>query len=188
MKRTTNLKKPVNKKTLPAMSVVIAITSVVMITSGQIPQAAASSTEEIKVSREISAPIDKVWNIVSNIDNETKYWPSFKAIKNINKTDSITERELTLIAGPQGEVKTREIVTVNPKQFLVEMNRTEGPVTGTRSITLSPSSNPNMTNTDVVWKVDLSGVPAIGQGFAKDGIKKTTVEALSNIAAAVENN
>jgi uncharacterized protein YndB with AHSA1/START domain len=188
MKRMTNLKKPVIKKILTAMSVVILITSVVMTTSWQIPQATAASLEEIKVSREISSPIDKVWNIVSNVDNETKYWPTFKAIKNINKTDNVTEREVTLIAGPQGDTKTRQFVTVNPGQFIVETNITEGPVTGTRLLTLSPSSDNNTTNTDVVWQVDLSGIPAIGQGFAKDGIKKTTEEALSNIAAAVENN
>ena len=34
-------------------------------------QAAAISLEEIKVSREIPAPINQVWNIVSDIDNDT---------------------------------------------------------------------------------------------------------------------
>jgi uncharacterized protein YndB with AHSA1/START domain len=192
MKRMTNVKKQ-SRKTLTAMTVVaVAIASIVMTSSvWQIPQATASSLEEIKASREISAPIDQVWNVVSDVDNETKYWPTVKTIKNINMTAinmtaNTTEREVTLVVGPQGDTKTHQFVTVNPEQFVVETNITEGPVTGTRILTLSPSSNTNATKIDVFWNVDMSGIPIFGRGFAKDGIMRTTEEALSNIAAEVE--
>jgi len=195
MKRMTNMKKYTNrKKTSTAITVVAAMaiaSSVVMTSVWQIPQATASSLEEIKASREISAPIDQVWNVVSDVDNETKYWSTFKAIKNINKTAmnmtaNTTEREVTLAAGPLGETITHQFVTVNSEQFVVQTNITEGPVTGTRLLTLSPSSNSNATKIDVLWNVDLSGIPIFGRGFAKDGIMRTTEEALSNIAAEVE--
>ena len=195
MKRTTNVKKNPNTKTQAVIATVaIAIASSIVMTSvWQIPQATASSLEEIRASREISAPIDQVWSIVSNIDNETKYWSTFKAIKNINTTAvnmtaNTTEREVTLEVGPQGETITHQFVTVNPEQFVVETNITQGPVTGTRVLTLSPSSstNTNATRIDVLWNVDLSGIPIFGRGFAKDGIMRTTEEALSNIAGAVE--
>jgi uncharacterized protein YndB with AHSA1/START domain len=195
MKRMTNMKKYTNwKKTSTAITIVAAIaiaSSVVMTSVWQIPQATASSLEEIRASREISAPIDQVWNVVSNVDNETKYWSTFKAIKNINKTAinmtaNTTEREVTLAAGPLGETITHQFVTVNSEQFVVQTNITEGPVTGTRLLTLSPSSNSNATKIDVLWNVDLSGIPIFGRGFAKDGIMRTTEEALSNIAAEVE--
>jgi uncharacterized protein YndB with AHSA1/START domain len=194
MKRMTNMKKYTSrKKTSTAITVVaIAIASSVVMTSvWQIPQATASSLEEIKASREISAPIDQVWNVVSDVDNETKYWSTFKAIKNINKTAinmtaNTTEREVSLAAGPLGETITHQFVTVNSEQFVVQTNITEGPVTGTRLLTLSPSSNSNATKIDVLWNVDLSGIPIFGRGFAKDGIMRTTEEALSNIAAEVE--
>jgi hypothetical protein len=50
--------------------------------------------------------MDQVWSSVSNIDNETKYWSTFKAIKNINTTAinmtaNTTEREVTLEVGPR---------------------------------------------------------------------------------------
>src|SRR5919108_3158195 len=196
MKRITNMKKYTSRKTSTAMTVVIVAvaiaSSVVMTSVWQIPQATASSLEEIKASREISAPIDQVWNVVSDVDNETKYWPTFKSIKNINTTAinmtaNITEREVTLVTGPFGETITHQFVTVNPEQFVVETNITEGPVTGTRVLILSPSSNnTNATKIDVLWNVDLSGIPIFGRGFAKDGIMRTTEEALSNIAAEVE--
>jgi uncharacterized protein YndB with AHSA1/START domain len=187
-------KKNTSTKTHTIITVVaLAIASSVIMTSlWQIPQAAASSLEEITVSREISAPIDQVWNVVSDIDNEIKYWSTFKAIRNINMTAinmtaNTTEREVTLVVGPEGETITHQFVTVNPEQFVVETNITEGPVTGTRVLTLSPSSsNTNATRIDVLWNVDLSGIPIFGRGFAKDGIMRTTEEALSNIATELE--
>jgi uncharacterized protein YndB with AHSA1/START domain len=194
-KRMTNVveKYTGRKETSTAITVVaIAIASVVMTSVWQIPQATASSLEEIKASREISAPIDQVWNVVSDVDNETKYWTTVKSIRNINMTAinmtaNTTEREVTLVVGPQGETITHQFVTVNPEQFVVETNITEGPVTGTRILTLSPSpSNTNATKIDVSWNVDLSGLPIFGRGFAKDGIMRTTEEALSNIGAELE--
>lgn len=193
MKNNDKCKKEItNTKTQAIITVVaLAIASVVMTSGWQIPQATASSLEEIKASREISSPIDQVWNVVSDIDNETKYWSTFKGIKNIstatiNMTANTTEREVTIEAGPLGETVTHQFVTVNLEQFVIETNITEGPVTGTRTLTLSPSSITNATRIDVLWNMDLSGIPFFGRGFAKDGILRTTEEALTNIAAELE--
>jgi hypothetical protein len=64
MERITNVKKHVNKQALNTLSVMIITISLAMTIVWHIPMAAAISLEEIKVSREISAPIDQVWNIV----------------------------------------------------------------------------------------------------------------------------
>jgi uncharacterized protein YndB with AHSA1/START domain len=187
MKRMIDIKKYPSRKILVTVSVVLMMASVGITTVWQIPVALATPLEEIKASREVSAPIDKVWNIVSDIDNEAKYWSIIKNIKNINKTDSVTEREVTVQAGPGGDAKTQQIVTVNPDQFAVNMNITEGPVTGNRVLILSPSAeNNSITTVDAVWEIDLTGIPLIGQGFAKDSFQKTTEDALSNIAAEAE--
>ena len=194
MKRTTNEKKNPKTKTQFFLIAVwaTAIASAVITSVWQIPPATASSLEEIKVSREIFGSMDQVWNVVSEIDNETKYWSTFKAIKNINMnainmTANTTEREVTLATGPLGETITHQFVTVNPEKFVVETNITQGPVTGTRTLTLSPSSsNSDATKIDVFWNIDMSGIPIFGRDFAKDGIMRTTEEALNNIAAEVE--
>ena len=185
MTRTINIKKIVSSKALTTMLVTIAIASVVMTTVWQIPQATATSLEEIKVSHEISAPVDQIWNIVSDVDNETKYWTTYKTIKNINKIDNIIEREVTVTVGPQN-VKTHQFVTVNPEQMVIQTNITEGPVTGSRVLTLSPSSDINATKIDVLWNIDMSGIPIIVKGLAKDNFMKTTEEALNRIAQTVE--
>jgi uncharacterized protein YndB with AHSA1/START domain len=140
--------------------------------------------EQIKVSREISTPVDQVWNIVSDIDNETKYWSTSKNIKNIKKTDDIIEREVTVRAGPQ-DAKTHQFVTVNPEQMLIQTNITEGPVTGSKVITLTPLSD-NITKVDVLWNLDLSSIPTLVRGFAKDNFMKTTEEALGKISQAAQ--
>jgi uncharacterized protein YndB with AHSA1/START domain len=183
IKRMTNIRKYASEKALASMSVVLISAFISMTTVWQIPTALATSLEEIKVTREVPAPIDKVWNIVSDIDNEAKYWSIIKNITNINKTDTITEREVTVQAGPGGEARTHQIVAVDPDQFVVKMNITEGPITGSRLITLTPENN-TTTRIDAVWGIDLSEIPLLGKGFAKDSFQKTTEDALSNIAAA----
>jgi ribosome-associated toxin RatA of RatAB toxin-antitoxin module len=186
MSRTINVKKYTIRKTVTILFAVITIVSTVITTIWQIPQATATSLEEIKVSREISVPVDQVWNIVSDVDNETQYWPTTKSIKNINKTDNnIIEREVTIRAGPQ-DAKTHQFVTLNPEQMLIQTNITEGPVTGSRVLMLNSSLEDNKTKVDVLWKVDMSGIPVIARGFARDNFMKTTEEALSKIAQTVE--
>ena len=178
------MKKQSSRNALATISVVLMIASVVMITAWQIPVSLATSLEEIKVSREISAPVDKVWSIVSDIDNEAKYW---SIIKNINKTDTVTEREVIVQAGPEGDAKTHQIVTVNPEQFVIQTNITEGPVTGNRVLMLSPSAeNNSATKVDSVWEIDLSGIPLPRKDFAKDSFQKTEEDALRNIATEAE--
>jgi hypothetical protein len=75
---------------------------------------------------------------------------------------------------------------LNPEQTLIQTNITKGPVTGSRVLILNPSLEDNKTKINVLWKVDMSGIPPIARGFAKDNFIKTTEEALSKIAQAVE--
>jgi hypothetical protein len=75
---------------------------------------------------------------------------------------------------------------VNPELRLIQTNITEGPVTGSRVLILSPSSDSNATKIDVLWNIDMSNIPAIIRGFAKDSFMKTTEEALNRIAQIAE--
>ncbi len=43
------------------------------------------SVTKIEVSTKIKSTVDKVWGIISDIDNETKYWKGTKEIHNISK-------------------------------------------------------------------------------------------------------
>jgi len=67
---------------------------------------------EIQVSVEIDAQINNVWNIVSDIDNEPKFWKGTKEIRNISKKDNTVIREVTIAFRDQ---KCMQEVKVYPK-------------------------------------------------------------------------
>ncbi|MEK6965718.1 MAG: SRPBCC family protein, partial [Thermoproteota archaeon] len=50
----------------------------------------------IQSSIRINASTDKVWNIVSDLDNEPKFWKGTKEIKNISKEENKIPREITI--------------------------------------------------------------------------------------------
>lgn len=106
-----------------------------------LPQVFATS---LNVTQEISAPADQVWRIIANVDNEPQYWSTFKEINNIKKTDNITEREVTISAGPQNNT-SHQIVTVYPDEMKIQTNLTKGLITGSRysSWNLSLPINPD---------------------------------------------
>lgn len=146
-----------------------------------LPQTFATS---INVTQDISAPVNKVWEIISNVDNEPQYWSTFKEINNINRTDNIIERQVIINAGPQNNT-SHQIVTVYPDKMIIQTKLTEGFVTGSRTLELDTLSA-NKSRLNAIWDVDLSGIPIIGRGFAENGIKQTTEEALKRIAMAAE--
>jgi hypothetical protein len=135
----------------------------------------------ISASREMSAPIDRIWNIIADVDNEPKYWRGTKTVKNISKADNKIEREVTIAFK---DSKCRQTVLLNPKKS-VEIMITEGPIEGTRTVLLNPLDN-HKTRIDVVWNIKLVGFLGVFTGMVKRHILKGTDEALVRIAEAVE--
>ena len=134
----------------------------------------------INTSREVSAPLDRVWEIVADVDNEPQYWHGTKTVKNISKSGNTIEREVTIAFK---DSKCRQTVVLKPKSS-VEIAITEGPLKGTKIITLSRSGN--NTKIDVVWDIKLSGFFGMFTGMVKKHISEGTEEALVRIAKAVE--
>lgn len=168
-----------------SLSVALVIPAVTLVVIGMafvtLPQAFATT---INVTREISAPANQIWGIISNMDNEPQYWSTFKEINNVNKTDNIIERQVVISAGPQNNT-SHQIVTIYPDEMKIHTNLTEGFVIGERIIELDTISA-NKSRLNALWDIDLSGIPIIGRGFAENGIKQTTEEAMDRIAQAVE--
>jgi carbon monoxide dehydrogenase subunit G len=134
----------------------------------------------ISANREISAPLDRVWNIVADVDNEPQYWRGTKTVKNINKSGNTIEREVTIAFKNS---KCRQTVVINPKKS-VEIAITEGPMKGTKVITLSPFGD--RTRIDVVWDIKLAGFLGMFTGTVKKHVAEGSNEALERIAKAVE--
>lgn len=134
----------------------------------------------INASREIAAPVSRVWEIVSDVDNEPKYWHGTKTVKNIRKSGNTIEREVTIAFR---DSLCRQIVVLDPEKS-VEITITEGPMKGTKKVTLSPVGE--MTRIDAIWDIKLAGFLGMFSGMVKKHIAEGTEEALDRIAKAVE--
>jgi ribosome-associated toxin RatA of RatAB toxin-antitoxin module len=134
----------------------------------------------INASREISAPLDRVWDIVSDVDHEPEYWHGTKTVKNISKTGNTIEREVTIAFR---DSKCLQTVVLNPKKS-VQIMITEGPMKGTKVVSIIPSGD--KTKIEVVWEIKLSGFLGMFSGMVKKHIAEGTEEALERIAKAVE--
>lgn len=135
----------------------------------------------IKASRQVSAKIDSVWEIVSDVDNEPRYWHGTKTVSNISRHDNVIEREVTIAFK---DSRCRQTVVLSPKSS-VEITITEGPMKGKKIIALSSVAG-DKTMIEVTWDIKLGGFMAMFTGVVKKHIAQGTEEALERIAKALE--
>ena len=131
-------------------------------------------------SREIKSGLDRVWEIVSDVDNEPKYYDGLKSVKNLSREGNVIEREVVV-----GNLRHegRQTVVLSAKES-VEVKMTKGPMTGTRVTRLTPLAG-SMTRVEVTWNVEFH-VPAFVLGMVKREVEKGTEKALSRMAEEAE--
>lgn len=134
----------------------------------------------IEASVQIDAPIDKVWEIVSDIDNEPKFWKGTKETRNISKEGDIIKREITIAFRDQ---KCLQDVKLYPKDK-IEAIFTKGIIDGVKIIKLIPQDGKTML--EVKWNIKLSGMMGMFTGMLKNHIKSGTEQALQNIKEVLE--
>jgi Polyketide cyclase / dehydrase and lipid transport len=132
----------------------------------------------IIVTRDIAASLDKIWGIISDIDNEPRYWHGTKSVKNIRKDGNTVEREIVMVFR---ESKCREIVILDPKKS-VKANITDGILRGTEKDIIVNSNGADRTKIEVVWNIKLSGFKIMFATIIKKHIKQGTEDALTRIA------
>ena len=134
----------------------------------------------IEVSVEINAPIDKVWEVISDIDNEPKFWKGTKEVKNISKDGNQVNREITIAFRDQ---KCMQEVKISPKEK-IEIKFTKGIIDGTKTIKLS--SKDEKTVLRAIWNIKLTGLMGMFTGMITKHIKSGTEQALQNIKKEIE--
>jgi uncharacterized protein YndB with AHSA1/START domain len=134
----------------------------------------------IQVEVEINAPIEKVWDIVSDIDNEPKFWKGTKEVRNISKDGNIINREVTIAFRDQ---KCLQEVQLKPKDT-IKTKFIKGILDGTKIITLTPKSNSVILETS--WDIKLSGMMNMFTGVIKNHIKSGTEQAMNSIKEEIE--
>ena len=136
---------------------------------------------EIKTSIIINSSQEKIWNVISDIDNEPKFWKGTKEVKNISKDGNHISREITIAFRDQ---KCLQEVTIVPKETIKAVF-TKGVIVGEKILTLK-----NMDKScelEAVWDVKLSGKMGMFTGIIKKHIKSGTEQALQEIKKEVEN-
>ena len=68
---------------------------------------------EIKASVKINSTQEKIWDVISDIDNEPKFWKGTKEVRNISKDGNQISREITIAFRDQ---KCMQEVTIFPKE------------------------------------------------------------------------
>jgi ribosome-associated toxin RatA of RatAB toxin-antitoxin module len=131
----------------------------------------------IQVSRELVAPLDKVWEIVADVDREPEFWYGTKSIKNTKKIGKIIEREVVISF--RNSI-CKEIVTLDPKKS-VKISIIDGPMKGIKNIMINDVGN-NKTRIDVEWNIKLAGFLGMFTRMVKKHISEGTEEALERIS------
>jgi len=91
----------------------------------------------IDVSVDINTPIDKVWDIVSDLDNEPKFWKGTKETKIISRDGNIVTREIIIAFR---DSRCMQTITIQPKEK-IHAKFTKGIIKGSKTINLMPKKD-----------------------------------------------
>lgn len=134
----------------------------------------------IEAEIEINATIEEVWDIVSDIDNEPKFWKGTKEVRNISKEGNIINREITIAFRDQ---KCLQQVKLEPKERIIA-KFTKGIINGEKIISLIPTGEKTILR--VVWEIKLTGMMGMFTGMIKKHIKSGTNQAMQDIKEEIE--
>ena len=137
---------------------------------------------KIEAQIEINAASDMVWELISDLDNEPKFWKGTKSVKNISKEDKYTvNREVTIAFRNQ---KCLQRVKIYPKEKIVVAKFTKGIIDGEKTITLRSKDGKTILYT--CWDIKLTGMMSVFTGVIKKHIKNGTHQAMAGIKKEAE--
>jgi carbon monoxide dehydrogenase subunit G len=134
----------------------------------------------IEVEIEIDSTIDKVWEVVSDIDNEPKFWKGTKEVKNISKEGNTINREITIAFRDQ---KCLQQVEIHPKEKIVA-RFTKGIIEGVKIISITSKGEKTILST--YWDIKLTGMMGMFTNMIKKHIKSGTEQAMQSIKEEIE--
>ncbi|MGI0026813.1 MAG: SRPBCC family protein [Nitrosopumilaceae archaeon] len=134
---------------------------------------------EIKVRAQINAPTNKVWDVISDVDNDPTFWKGTAAMRNLTKDGTVITREITI-----GKVdRCLQTVTLFPKEG-INVRWTKGTITGTKDLLLVPMGS--TTQLEVVLKYKFSGMATFLSGKITKDLQREADEAVQLIKEKAE--
>ena len=135
----------------------------------------------INSSIDINASIEKVWNIISDLDNEPKFWKGTKESKTISKDGNVVVREIIIAFR---DSKCMQKITLYPKEKIYA-EFTDGILKGSKTLNLK--SKENSLWLEVEWDIKMTGLAGVFTGMIKRHVKGGTEQALELIKLEAES-
>jgi len=135
---------------------------------------------QIQSSVDINTSLEKVWNIISDLDSEPKFWKGTKDVRNISKQGNVVTREVTIAFK---DSKCMQTVTLYPKEK-IQVEFIKGVINGTKTIILTPKEG--VIHLEAIWDMKLSGMMGMFTGMVKKHIQSGTEQALQSIKQEAE--
>ena len=136
----------------------------------------------IDTSIDINAPVDRVWDIISDLDNEPKFWKGTKETRIISRDGIVVTREITIAFR---DSKCMQKITIQPKEKIYA-EFTEGIIKGSKTLNLKPKDDSSLLEAN--WDVKMSGLAGMFTGMIKKHIRSGTEQALESIKQKAENS
>jgi len=136
----------------------------------------------IDTSIDINAPVDRVWDIISDLDNEPKFWRGTKETRIISRDGNVVTREITIAFR---DSKCMQKITIQPKEKIYA-EFTKGIIKGSKTLILKSKDDSSLLEAN--WDVKMSGLAGMFTGMIKKHIRSGTEQALESIKQKAENS
>ena len=136
----------------------------------------------IDASIEINAPVNKIWDIISDLDNEPKFWKGTKETKIISKDGNVITREIIIAFR---DSKCMQKITLEPKEKIYA-EFTEGIIKGSKTLNLKAKNDGAVLEAN--WDVKMGGLAGVFTGMVKKHIRSGTEKALESIKQQAESS
>ena len=136
----------------------------------------------IDTSIDINASVDRVWDIISDLDNEPKFWKGTKETRIISRDGNVVTREITIAFR---DSKCMQKITIQPKEKIYA-EFTKGIIKGSKTLTLKPKDGSSLLEAN--WDVKMSGLVGMFTGMITKHIRNGTEQALESIKQKAENS
>ena len=136
----------------------------------------------IDASIEINAPVNKIWDIISDLDNEPKFWKGTKETKIISRDGNVITREIVIAFR---DSKCMQKITLEPKEKIYA-EFTEGIIKGSKTLNLKAKNDGAILEAN--WDVKMGGLAGMFTGMIKKHIRSGTEQAIESIKQKAENS
>ena len=136
----------------------------------------------IDASISINASVDKVWDIISDLDSEPKFWKGTKDTRTISRDGNIITREIIIAFR---DSKCMQKISIQPKEK-IHAEFTDGIIKGSKTLSLKP--NGGGSSLEANWDVKMSGLAGMFTGMIKKHIRSGTEQAIESIKKQAESS